>query len=79
MLSHPLQRVSSRTLWLLSLSKLEVSMDGLSLWSKRWSVARGWIWVHERRVSEDTKDAWMKIFKTAEPDVDFVVNKKKPR
>ena len=54
-------------------------MDGLSLWSKRWSVARGWIWVHERRVSEDTKDAWMKIFKTAEPDVDFVVNKKKPR
>lgn len=53
-------------------------MIGKNLWAWRWTVARGWIWVHERRVTEETAVAWENIYKIAEPEIKFVIAKKKP-
>lgn len=44
----------------------------LSLWSRRYSVARGWHWAHERYVAEETATFWLRTFQADEPAVEFV-------
>ena len=50
----------------------------LKLWSVRFSGARAVHWVYERDVTEETKDAWLKVFRENEPNVNFVLDMHKP-
>lgn len=52
--------------------------ESLSLWSLRWSVARGHHWEHERRVTVQTAGQWLQEFQKDEPRTLFVVSEKKP-
>lgn len=51
----------------------------LTLWSLRVSVARGNHFVAERKVTEETAQAWLKIFRQDEPNVLFLVSERKPK
>ena len=51
----------------------------ITLWSSRWSFAKGNHFVAERKVTEETAQEWLKIFREDEPDVYFVVSKNKPK
>lgn len=41
------------------------------LMSRRFTVSRGWVWKKERDCSIETAQAWLLIFKSDEPDVNF--------
>lgn len=45
----------------------------MKLWSKRMSVAYGWMWKHERDVTAETMLEWLLIFRKDEPGIDFVL------
>lgn len=47
----------------------------IGLYSKRWSVAKGWHWKHERDCFETTADEWLRLFQTDESDVTFRLSK----
>lgn len=51
----------------------------LTLWSARFSVAYGNHFVAERKVTEETAQEWLKIFREDEPNVLFLVCKNKPK
>lgn len=51
----------------------------LTLWSSRFSVAYGNHFVAERKVTEETAQDWLKIFREDEPNVLFLVCKNKPK
>ena len=51
----------------------------IALYSKRWSVAKGWHWKHERNCEESTSSAWLDVFQQDEPEVEFVLSNKKPK
>lgn len=51
----------------------------LTLWSARLSVAQGNHFVAERKVTEETAQDWLKIFREDEPNVLFLVCKNKPK
>lgn len=63
--------------WLAGLNKS--SKKELTLWSCRWSVAKGNHFVAERSVTEETAQDWLKIFREDEPNVLFLVCKNKPK
>jgi len=50
-----------------------------NLWSKRYSVARGWYWKYERDVTDFSADGWVEIYEKDEPNVEFRVSVQKPR
>lgn len=50
-----------------------------SLWSWRYSHAKGDHWVHERFCDRDTADLWYAEFRKDEPKVCFSISPKKPR
>lgn len=54
-------------------------MNQLKLWARRYSFVRGFQWVAEREVTQETAQAWLELFKKDEPDVRFMVSDKKPR
>jgi hypothetical protein len=51
----------------------------MTLWSWRFTPARGWHWRIERDVTEETQAVWLAIFQRDEPDVRFVVSDKLPK
>lgn len=51
----------------------------LYLYAKRFSVARGWQWVKEGKVNEETAQAWLDIYQKDEPNVLFKVAYKAPK
>lgn len=50
----------------------------MKLWSRRTSTAKGNYWKAERDVTEQTAQDWLKVFRDDEPNVIFVVAKRKP-
>lgn len=52
--------------------------EKLTLWSKRFTGARGWHVVAERECSNETAEAWLGVFRADEPGVAFVVARTKP-
>lgn len=59
--------------------KRATSCNSLRLWARRYSFVRGFHWVMEREVTEQTAKAWLELFKNDEPSIRFVVSDKKPR
>ena len=51
----------------------------LKLWAGRITVARGYHFVIEREVTEDTAQQWLKIYRNDEPNVIFIVSATKPK
>lgn len=56
-----------------------ITQKELTLWSARTSVAQGNHFVAERKVTEETAQDWLKIFREDEPNVLFLVCKNKPK
>ena len=50
-----------------------------SLWSYRFSVARGWSWVRERGCRAGDASQWLEVFQQDEPGVTFAVSEKEPK
>lgn len=50
----------------------------MKIWSKRFTVAKGNHWVAERDCTEETAQAWLKIFRDDEPNVLFLASNRKP-
>ena len=50
----------------------------MTLWSRRHSPTRGNYWKAERDVTEQTAQDWLKVFRDDEPNVIFIVSKRKP-
>lgn len=51
----------------------------LTLWSARFTPAKGNHFVAERQVTEETAQEWLKIFREDEPKVLFLASDKKPK
>jgi hypothetical protein len=51
----------------------------LTIYSLRWSFAKGDHWVAERQCKPDMARQWLAIFKADEPGVCFVAAAKKPK
>lgn len=49
-----------------------------TLWSARWSAARGYTWQRERDCDAGTALQWLAVFQKDEPEIKFVVSDKKP-
>ena len=49
-----------------------------TLWSLRTTTARGNHFVAERKVTGDTAQHWLTVYRTDEPKVLFVVSSRKP-
>lgn len=47
----------------------------IGLYSKRWSVAKGWHWKYERDCSEENIYEWLRVFQMDEPGVTFRFSK----
>lgn len=50
-----------------------------SLWSKRWSTAKGWHWKFERMVNIENAQDYVKAFSKLEPEITFSISKRKPK
>lgn len=50
----------------------------LTLWAGRTSVTRGYEFVAERGVTEETAQQWLAVFRKDEPNVIFIVSARKP-
>ena len=48
-----------------------------TLWSLRYSIARGNHWQNERECNDDTANEWLATFKKDEPKVLFLLQKGK--
>lgn len=51
----------------------------MTLYSKRFSPAKGNHWVNERDVTEETCQQWLEIFRKDEPKVLFLAANRKPK
>jgi len=51
----------------------------LTLWSLRTNTAVGNHFVAERKVTEETAQQWLAVFRKDEPSVIFIVCAKKPK
>lgn len=54
-------------------------MNTITLWSKRYTFARGWHWKLERECDETTKEQWLKVFQESEPNIEFKLSNRKPK
>ena len=54
-------------------------MDEITLWARRFTVARGWRWVAERGCVSSTAREWLAVFKVDEPEIEFRLSKARPR
>lgn len=54
-------------------------MEIIGLFSKRFSVAKGWHWRIERVCEADSSEKWLKIFSEDEPGIEFKLSKKLPK
>ena len=61
------------------ITKGETTMSTTTLWSIRWSPARGKHVVAERKCELTTAAMWIEIFQKDEPAVQFVLSERKPR
>jgi hypothetical protein len=50
-----------------------------NLWSLRWSVGYGNHYALERACHLSTANDWLNVFRSSEPDVSFVLSKRKPK
>lgn len=50
----------------------------MKLWSQRWTVANGWHWQLERKVRPEDAEQWLKVFRSDEPGILFIVSENKP-
>jgi len=50
-----------------------------TLWSLRWTPARGTHWKNERGVTPETQDAWLARFRADEPSVTFTIALRAPK
>ena len=46
-------------------------MTPLKIWAKRFTVARGWMWLACREVSPHEADQWLVVFQRDEPEIEF--------
>jgi hypothetical protein len=53
--------------------------NDMTLWSLRTNPARGNHFVAERKVTNETAQQWLAIFRADEPKVLFLVSKSKPK
>jgi hypothetical protein len=51
----------------------------MTLWAGRTTVTRGYEFVAERKVTEETAQEWLKVFRADEPSVIFIVSTTKPK
>ena len=51
----------------------------ITLYSKRWSIAKGWYWKYERECEKSSANEWFNVFQKDEPEVDFVLSNKEPK
>lgn len=51
----------------------------MHIYAKRFSVAYGWRWIVERDTSPENAAAWLHVFRTDEPAIEFVAAFKAPR
>lgn len=49
------------------------------LWSKRWSVAKGWHWQVDRYCFKSEAQGWLEVFKKDEPEIEFVISNRTPK
>ena len=54
-------------------------MKTVNLYSKRFSISRGWHWRIERICEADSSEKWLKIFSEDEPEIEFKLSKKLPK
>jgi hypothetical protein len=50
----------------------------INLYSRRFSIFRGWQWKHERICTNETANTWLIIFERDEPDIEFKLSVDKP-
>jgi hypothetical protein len=55
------------------------SKSALSLWSRRFSVARGWEWKIERGITPENANEWLRAFRKDEPGIEFKVSRSRPK
>jgi hypothetical protein len=55
------------------------SSNEMTLWAGRFSVTSGYGFVAERKVTEETAQDWLEVFRKDEPGVIFLVSKTKPK
>ena len=48
--------------------------NGLKLWSKRFSVAKGLYWQYERDVDQSNQKDWIRVYSEDEPNIYFLVS-----
>ncbi len=48
------------------------------LWGYRFTPVRDWAWVLERDCSTGNASEWLRVFRNDEPDVTFLISRKKP-
>lgn len=51
----------------------------VTIWSTRFTPSKGNHVVAERQCQEDEAVAWLNIFRSDEPNVNFVASKRKPK
>ena len=51
----------------------------LKLWAGRTDASRGYHFVVEREVTEETAQQWLKVYRDDEPGVIFIVSAHKPK
>jgi len=57
----------------------ETEMNKVTIWSTRFSGARGNHIVAERQCNENEAQQWLEIFRSDEPNVCFIASKRKPK
>ena len=50
-----------------------------NLYSKRFTIARGWHWKLERECLEENAKSWLEVFQKDEPSITFKISKKTPK
>lgn len=54
-------------------------MKTVNLYSKRFSISRGWHWKLERVCNKDVASNWLKVFTKDEPMIEFKLATKQPK
>lgn len=50
----------------------------ITIWSRRFSIARGWHIKRERECAAGEAEAWLRIFRGDEPQVPFAAGRGRP-
>ena len=53
-------------------------MKPIYLFSRRFSISRGWHWKIEREVTKENAEEWQRVFAKDEPEVIFYVGIRHP-